>query len=143
MPTPSHGNVGRIGRQIGAHVGDDVELEREETSLLVDRQPRGGDIVAAVAIAEKMLGALADPFDRLGAAVRRNGGERIFAIGKQLGAEAAADIGRDHAHLFGRQFHHRAADDVADDMAALAAERQRVAIRRRIRRPRRGYRDNW
>ena len=121
-------DVGRIARQIGAHVGDDVELEREETSLLVDRQPRGGDIVAAVAVAEEMLGAIANPFDRAAQPFSRNRGQRIFAIRKQLGAEAAADVRRDHPHLFGRQLHHRAADDVADDMAALAAERERIAL---------------
>ena len=120
-------NVGRIARQIGAHVGDDVELEREETALVVDGQPRGRNIVAAMAVAEEMLGALADPFDRLAQPFGRDGGQRIFAIGKQLGAEAAADIRRDDAHLFGRQLHHVAADDVADDVAALAAERERVA----------------
>ena len=92
------------------------------------RQPRGRNIVAAVAVGEEMLGALADPFHRLAQALGGDGGERIFAIGKQLGAEAAADIGRDDAHLLRRQLHHVAGDDVADDVAALAAERQRVAV---------------
>src|SRR4029079_10645115 len=55
-----------------------------------------------------------------------NRGERIFAVGKQLGAEAAADIGRYDAHLVRWQLHDVAGDDVADDVAALAAERQRV-----------------
>ena len=36
--------------------------------------------------------------------------------------------GRDDAHLFRRQLHHIAGDDVADDVAALAAERQRVTV---------------
>ena len=50
------GNVRRVGRQIGAHVGDDVELEREEPALVVDGERRGRDIVAAMAVAEEMLG---------------------------------------------------------------------------------------
>ena len=97
-------------------------------ALVVEREPRGRNIVAAVAVGEEMLGALADPFHRLAQALGGDRGERIFAIGKQLGAEAAADIGRDDAHLVGRQLHDVAADDVADDVAALAAERQRVAL---------------
>ena len=128
------GNVRRVARQIGAHVGDDIDVEREEAALVVERQPRGRDVVAAVAVAEEMLGAVGDPFHRLAQLLGRDRGQRIFAIGKQLGAEAAADIGRDHAHLVGRQLQHLAADDVADDVAALAAERERVARRRRIRR---------
>ena len=103
-------------------------VEREEAALVVERQPRGGDVVAAMAVAEKMFGAIANPFHRLAQPLGRDRGQRIFAIGKQLGAEAAADIGRHHAHLVERQLEHLAADDVADDVAALAAERQRVAV---------------
>ena len=99
-------NVRRIDRQIGAHVGDNVELEPEETALVVDGQPRGRDVVAAVAVGEEVLGALADPLTGLRRLRARDRGKRIFAIGKQLGAKAATDIGRDDAHLFRRQFHH-------------------------------------
>ena len=71
MPTPSQGMYGAIGRQIGAHVGDDVDLEREETALVVERELRGRDIVAAVAVGEEMLGAVGDPFHRLAQALAR------------------------------------------------------------------------
>ena len=125
---PEPGNVRRVARQIAAHVGDDIEIEREEAPLVVEREFCGRDIVAAVAVAEKMFAAVGDPFHRLAQLLRRHRGQRVFAIGKQFGAEAAADVGRDDAHLLRRQFHHRAADDVADDVAALAAERQRVAV---------------
>ena len=75
-------DVGCVARQIGAHVSDDVEFERDETSLLVDCQPCSGNIVAPMTIAEKMLGALADPFDGSAQPFSRNGGQRIFTIGK-------------------------------------------------------------
>ena len=65
------GDVGRVAGQIGAHVGDDVELEREELALVVERELRGRDIVAAVAVAEEVLGAVAHPFHRLARASRR------------------------------------------------------------------------
>ena len=97
-------------------------------ALVVERQPRGRDVVAAVAVGEEMLGALRHPVHRLAQLLGRDGGQRIFAIGKQLGAEAAADIRRDDAHLVRRKPHHLAADDVADDVRALAAERERVAL---------------
>ena len=124
------GNIRRIGRQIRAHVGDGVDLEREEAAVRVEREPRGRDVVAAVGVAEEMLGAVGDPGHRLAGQLRGDGRQRIFAIGEQLGAEAAADIGRDHPHLFGRETEHLHADDVADGVAALAAERQRVVIAR-------------
>src|ERR1039457_572699 len=111
-----------------AHGGDDIEREREEASLVVNRQPRAGDVVAAVAVAEKMFGAIANPFHRPAQPLGGHRRQRIFAIGKQLGAEAAADVGRDDAHAIGRQIEHIAANDVADDVAALTTERKRVAV---------------
>jgi hypothetical protein len=38
---------------------------------------------------------------------------RILAIGKQLGAEPAADIGADHPHLFERNLEDHPANDFA------------------------------
>ncbi len=93
--------------------------------MSIEREPRRRDVVAALGVAEEMLGAVGDPVHRLAGQLGGNRRERIFAIGKQLGAEAAADIGRDDAHLFRRDAEHRLADDIADGVAALAAERQR------------------
>ncbi len=76
-----------------------------------------------MAVAEKMLRTVGDPFHRLAQLLRRHRGQRIFAIRKQLGAEAAADIRCDDAHLVERQLEYVAADDITDDVAALAAER--------------------
>ncbi len=121
-------DIGRVARQIRAHVSDDIEIEREEAALVVERHARGGDVVAALAVAEEMLAALGHPFHRLPRAFRRHRRQRIFAIGKELGAEAAADIGRDDPHLVRRDLEHLAANDVADDVAALAADGERVAI---------------
>ncbi len=81
-----------------------------------------------MAVAEEMLGALGHPLHRFTQPFGGDRGKRVFAIGKQFGAEAAADIGGDHAHLLRRQLHHLAGNDVADDVAALAAERERVAL---------------
>ena len=96
-------NVGRIARQIRAHVGDDVDIEREERPLSSSAS------VAVVMLSRPWLSPRkcsvrsAIQFTGLPELSRRDRGQRIFAIGEQLGAEAAADIGRDDAHLVGRQ----------------------------------------
>ena len=38
-----------------------IDLEREEAALVVERKRRGGDVVAALRVAEEMLGALGRP----------------------------------------------------------------------------------
>ena len=57
--------------------------------------------------------SVGDPFHRLAGPLRRHRGQCIFAIGKQLGAEAAADIRADHPHLLERHLQHHPADDFA------------------------------
>ena len=102
---------------------------REKLAVLGERHPRGGDVVAALRVADEMIGAVGDPFDwSCFSLLRGDRDQRVFAIGKQLGAEAAADIGADHPHLFQRHLQHHAAEDVAQAMAALAADRQRQMI---------------
>ena len=75
-----------------------------------------------------MIGAVGGPFDRLAQLARGDRDQRVFAIGKQLGAEAAADIGADHPHLLQRHLQDVLAQDFAQPMAALAADRQRQMI---------------
>ena len=58
------GNERREGRQIGAHVGEDVDLEAEDAAFRVERELGLGDVVAPLRIAEEMLAAVADPGDR-------------------------------------------------------------------------------
>ena len=55
-------DVGRVGGKIGAHIGDGIDLQREEMSFVVERQPGIGDVVTALRIAEEMLAALGNPF---------------------------------------------------------------------------------
>ncbi len=121
-------DIGREAVQVGAHVGDDVDLQTDEAVVGVEREPRGRDVVAALAVGKEMLGTVRHPVDRLAGALGRHGRERVFAVGEELGAEAAADVVGDDTHALGRQLHHHAADDVADHVAALAAERQGIAI---------------
>src|SRR5260221_2777416 len=78
-------------------------------------------------VTEQMFAPLADPFDRFSQALRRDGRQRIFAVGKQLSAESATDIRCNDPHFIGRQLHHPT-NDVTNDMTALAAERKRVTL---------------
>ena len=121
-------NVGPEGRQIRAHVAEQIDVHAEELAVLGERHPRRGDVVAPLRVAHEMIGAVGGPFHRLAQLARGECGQRIFAIGKQLGAEPAADIRTDHPHLFQRDLQHHAADDLAQAMAALAADRQRQMI---------------
>ena len=51
-------------RQIGAHVGDGVDAQREELALRVQRHLGLGDVVAPVRIGQECLAALGRPLDR-------------------------------------------------------------------------------
>ncbi len=99
--------------------------------LAVERQPRRREVVAALRIAEEMLGAIRDPGHRLTQAHGGDGGQRIFAIAKQLGAEAAADIGRHHVELLPRQMENTG-QHIAHGVRALARQSQRQAVIRWI-----------
>ena len=85
----------------------------EELAVLGERHPRRGDVVAALRVAHEMIGAIGGPFDRLLQFARGDRDQRVFAIGKQLGAEAAADIGADHPHLLERDLQDRSGTEMS------------------------------
>ena len=91
------GDVRRIGREIGAHVGDQCRPRARGSGPC--RRARARAVVMLsrpCAVAEEMLGAVARPIcTGLARLLRGDRDQRIFAIEKQLGAEAAADIRRD------------------------------------------------
>ncbi|MGY3074627.1 hypothetical protein ACVWZZ_000998 [Bradyrhizobium sp. LM6.10] len=121
-------DVGAEGRQIRAHVAHQVAIHREELAVLSQRHLRGGDVVAALRITHEMLGAVGRPFHRFLQLSRGDCQEGVFPVWKQLCAKTAADVGADHPHLVGRDVQHVLAEDVAQAMAALAADRQRQMV---------------
>jgi hypothetical protein len=123
------GNVGREGREIRPHVGHEIDVQAEKAAILGQGHARRGDVVAALGIADEMIGPVRHPFDRTPQFARSERGERVLAIGKQLGAETAADVGADDPHLLLRNLQHHVAQDFAQPMTALAAYGQRQAIR--------------
>ena len=126
-PGADKGNERRVARQIRAHVGDEVDLEREKAVIGVEREFCGGEVVAALRIGKKMFAPVGHPFDWPFEFLGRHRGERIFAIGEQFRAEPAAHIGRHHPHFVGRDLEHVGTQNVAHRVAALAAEREREA----------------
>ena len=71
--------------------------------LRVEGQLGRRDVVAALAVRQEGLGAVAGPLDRPAQLLRGERGHRVLGIEHRLHAEAAADIGRDHPDLFGRE----------------------------------------
>ena len=88
-----------IGADIGADVGDHVEAQRHELVVLVERQLDLADIVATVLVGHHRLAALAGPLDRAQQLARRPQRQPMLDILPALGAEATADVARDHPHL--------------------------------------------
>ena len=95
----------------------------------VEREFGMGDVVAAMRVGEEGLGAVGGPFHRPVDLLGRPDADRLLGIDEDLRAEAAADIGRDHAQLVlgrdadeGRQHEPR-------DMRVLARRVEREGVR--------------
>ena len=74
--------------------------QRQELAVLVERQLGMGHVVAAMRVGDEALGALGRPLDRpADLAPTAQVTMRLLGIVEDLGAEAAADIGRDDAQL--------------------------------------------
>ena len=97
----------------------------DDLAVGVERHLGVGDVIAAVRIGEERLRAVGDPFHRPADALRRPQRHDFFGIDENLGAEAAADVGRDHAQLvLGRH-----ADEGGDDKARHVRVLRRVPQR--------------
>ena len=75
-----------------------------------------------------MIGAVGGPFYGFAQFFRGDRDQGVFAVGKQFGAETAADIRTDHPHLLERHLQDHPADDLAQAMTALAADGQRQVV---------------
>ena len=89
------GNPRAEGRDIGADVGDGVDLEREEVSVPVERELGAGLVPAALIVRHEAFAARRDPSHRTPQAARGPCDDRLFRIVLSLVAEAAADVGGD------------------------------------------------
>ena len=113
--------------EVRAHVGGDLDPEREDAAIRVERHLPGRDVVAAMRVGEEMLAPVRHPFHRPAELLDSLHDKRIFPVVETLRAEPAADIGRKHMHglRIGLQdFAHR----VAHAMHALRADGDGVPI---------------
>ena len=112
-----------------AHLVQRVDAQPEDLALVVERQFAGHDLVAAVGVADERFRARRYPFHRPAAdPARRPYDERILRIAAVLHAEAAADIGRDHAQLRFGDFQHIAGDMLARAVRILRGRIKRIAL---------------
>ena len=93
--------VGQVDalRRIGALVVDHPAAHAEQAPVAVERDLEIPILVALLHGGEKMLAPVLDPFDRPPQEEARGRQRHLLGIHDELGAEAAADIGRDHADL--------------------------------------------
>ncbi len=116
----------REGREVGAHIGDGLHPQRQELAVLVDRQLGMGHVVAAVRVGDEALRAVRRPLDRACRPWRRPGDDGFLGVVVDLGAEAAAHVGRHHPQLVLGQMQHEGAHQQPDHVRVLAGGVERV-----------------
>ena len=106
---------------------DDVVRDRRERAVGSRAEPDALDRRRAVADQREHLLPRELQLHRPPSQLRRHHGDDHVRMGERLGAEAAADVGRDHAHALRLQ-PERLGDVVADAVRALVAVVQRDAV---------------
>ena len=132
MVRPPSGNPRRVLREVGAHVGEQLDPHGEELAVLVHRHLGGREVVAAVAVDEEMLAALADPLHRPAELLRRDRGQRILVIAKLFVPKPPPTSGVITRILLAGDVEDVLGDAVAHAVAALGAHGQRVAVGARV-----------
>src|SRR5262249_10819039 len=77
--------------------GEGLNMQREETTVGVDRELRMGEVIASLIVRNKTFGPARDPPHRTAQPARSPGDDPLFRIELALVAEAAAHVGRDDA----------------------------------------------
>ena len=85
--------------RIGAGIEQHPRLERDDLAVLVRADLELAPLVAAMIGRQEILGAGLDPLHRSVVLEGQRRDDEVLAIGADLDAEAAADFGRDAAHL--------------------------------------------
>ncbi len=86
---------------MGAEIAEVRAADGEEAALGVERQLGFGDQIAGLIVAEQRFVPLDDPFHRPAEFARRPGHQRELGIDHAAGAEIAADVAHQHAHVLG------------------------------------------
>ena len=86
--------------RIGAAVARELRLDRGNRAVAGDAEARSMALIAIGRRGHEVLATRLDPFHRPPQAARHRGQQDVLGIDVTLGAEAAADVRRDHADLF-------------------------------------------
>ncbi|MGY3471566.1 hypothetical protein ACVW0I_008437 [Bradyrhizobium sp. LM6.11] len=122
----------REQRHIGAEIGVGLHLEAGDLVVGVERHLGMGNVVPAMRIGEEGLGAVAGPFHGTADLLRGPQRHHLFGIDEDLRAEAAADVGRDHAQLVLRGDVVERRQHEAGDVRVLRRRVEREMLLRRI-----------
>ena len=112
---------------VGAEVGDDPHLARGERAVALRAELHVVDLVAPVVARGHVLRARLDPLHRPAEPLRERQHERLLAVGLELRAEAAADVGSHHAQLVLGDAEH-AGEDEARDVRDLGRRPEREVV---------------
>ena len=121
-----------VGRDVGADIGERLRPEAEKASVGVERQLRLGDIVARVLVGGDGLAALARPLDGPADLLGGPEHEAVLGVLPALGAEAAADVARDHPDAVLGDLEDIGGERVPHPMGILHVGVERVALLARV-----------
>jgi hypothetical protein len=116
---------------VGAEVDEELGPHRGDRAVLLDRCLDVLDLTAAVRRRREVLASGLRPLDRFAELHRDPGNQDLLAIDVELRAEAAADLGRDHAHAALGQLQHLG-ELRAEQMRDLRARPDRQLLRGRV-----------
>ncbi len=123
-PGAEQRDPGRDELEIRPHRRVDVRPQRRDLPVLRRCQLERRHEVAAMDRRQRVLRALLDPLHRRAESARERDGEQLLRVDVELGAEAAADVRRDHPQL-GLGYPERRSGEQAQDVRHLRRRPQR------------------
>ena len=123
---------GGEGREIAAEVGLGLGPQRQDLAVGVEGQLGRRRVIAAVRVGEEGFGALGHPLHGPADLARGPQAHGLLGVDEDLGAEAAADVGRDHAQLVLGREADEGRQHQARDVRVLAGGVEREALLARV-----------
>ena len=106
-------NIGGEHMQIGPEIAENIDPHRQKPALRVHRHFGGRDVVAALRVADEVLGTISQPAHRSAEPAGRLQNQRILPIDEGLRPEPASYVLRDHAKFIRRDLQDRIGYHVA------------------------------
>ena len=118
--------------QISAERRQRVDLHGDDTPVAIEAHARDGVVVARLRVGEKRFAARRGPLDRPAQEPRRPDDGGDLDRKHALGAEGAADVGRDHAQRMLGNMQRVEREPAAQVMGLLAGRIERVTVARGV-----------